>query len=135
MSFRKIPALVLIACLLLATLSGCVAEGGGTEGGGVQSIIMLVAVVGIFYFFAIRPESKRKKKAQEMRNSISAGDNIVTIGGIIGKVVFVSDDKITYETGADRVRVEAMKWCVSDNRGRGASEKLESSEETLEGKE
>jgi len=76
-------------------------------------IIILVAMVGIFYFFMIRPESKKKKKLAEMRESLSVGDSITTIGGMLGKVVSVDGDKITFETSEDRVRVQIAKWGIS----------------------
>ena len=76
-------------------------------------ILMVVVMVGIFYFFMIRPENKKKKKLAEMRNSLAVGDSITTIGGIIGKVVSISDEKITFETSEDRVRVQVAKWAVS----------------------
>ena len=80
--------------------------------GGMSSILFLVI---IFYFFLIRPENKRKKKLTEMRNNISIGDEIVTIGGIMGKVVQVTEDTITFETGEDRVRMQVTKWAISSN--------------------
>ena len=76
-------------------------------------IIMIVAMVAIFYFFMIRPESKKKKKLAEMRSKLSVGDTITTIGGIIGKVVSIDNEKITFETSEDRVRVQVAKWAVS----------------------
>ncbi|MCL2628624.1 MAG: preprotein translocase subunit YajC [Oscillospiraceae bacterium] len=76
-------------------------------------IIMIVAMIAIFYFFMIRPESKKKKKLAEMRASLSVGDTITTIGGILGKVVSVDDEKITFETSEDRVRVQVAKWAIS----------------------
>lgn len=82
-------------------------------GGGASMIIMLVAMFAIFYFLIIRPENKRKKKTEEMRNSLSLGDEIVTIGGLTGKVVQVTEDTITFETGEDRVRIQAKKWAIS----------------------
>ena len=81
--------------------------------GGYEMIIMIVVMVGIFYFFMIRPENKKKKKLAEMRSSLSTGDTITTIGGIFGKVVAVADDKITFETGEDRVRIQVAKWAIS----------------------
>jgi len=76
-------------------------------------IIMVVVMIAIFYFFMIRPENKKKKKLAEMRNSLTKGDTITTIGGIFGKVVDVTDDKITFETGEDRVRIQVAKWAIS----------------------
>lgn len=82
-------------------------------GDSTSMIIMVVAMVAIFYFFMIRPENKKKKKLAEMRESLSVGDTITTIGGIFGKVVSVDEDKITFETSEDRVRVQIAKWAVS----------------------
>ena len=76
-------------------------------------IIMIVAMVAIFYFFMIRPESKKKKKLAEMRESLSVGDTITSIGGIYGKVVNIDGDKITFETSEDRVRIQIAKWGIS----------------------
>ncbi len=79
------------------------------------TIFMLLAMVGIFYFMMIRPENKRKKEAEEMRSALKVGDKIVTIGGIVGVVVDVKEDKFVIETSADRVRVEFQKWALSTN--------------------
>ena len=81
--------------------------------GGIEMIIMIVVMVGIFYFFMIRPENKKKKRLKEMRDSLTTGDTITTIGGIFGKVVAVSDEKITFETGEDRVRIQVARWAIS----------------------
>ena len=82
---------------------------------GMSSIVMMVAMIAIFYFLLIRPENKRKKKAEEMRNSIKKGDTITTIGGIIGRVVHVTETSLVIETSDDRVRMEIAKWAVSTN--------------------
>ena len=81
------------------------AETASAAAGGSSMIIMLVAMFAIFYFLIIRPENKKKKKAEEMRSSLSLGDEITTIGGITGKIVQVTEDTITFETGEDRVRL------------------------------
>ena len=78
-------------------------------------ILMMVIMVVVFYFFLIRPENKKKKEAAEMRNALKVGDNITTIGGIVGKIVRVSDETIVIETSEDRVRMELAKWAVSTN--------------------
>ena len=86
----------------------------GAAGMG-SSMIMLIAMLGVFYFMLIRPENKRKKEAEQMRSAVKNGDKIVTIGGICGTVVNVKEDKIVIETGADQVRVEFAKWAISSN--------------------
>lgn len=86
----------------------------GTNGGnGLTTIIMFVVLIAVFYLFLIRPESKKKKKLQEMRNSLGVGDTITTIGGIVGKIVNVNGELITFETGEDRVRLQVTKWAIS----------------------
>lgn len=84
-------------------------------GGGASTIIMLVVMVAVFYFMLIRPENKRKKEAEQMRSNVKVGDMVTTIGGIVGKVVNVKDDKFVIETSADMVRVEFAKWALSTN--------------------
>lgn len=82
-------------------------------GSGMSMIFMLVAMFAIFYFLIIRPENKKKKKTEEMRSSLSLGDGITTIGGITGKIVQITEDTITFETGEDRVRLQVKKWAIS----------------------
>ncbi len=79
----------------------------------ISSLVMIVAMVAIFYFMLIRPENKRKKQAAEMRNSLAVGDEVTTIGGIVGTICAVKNNSIVIETGADRVRIEMMKWAIS----------------------
>ena len=90
-----------------------------------SSIIMLVAMLAIFYFMLIRPENKRKKEAEQMRSSVKTGDKIVTIGGITGTVVNVKDSRIVIETGADQVRIELEKWAISTNETAAEAAKAE----------
>ena len=78
-----------------------------------ESMIMIVALMAVMYFFMIRPENKRKKQAQNMRDSLKKGDMITTIGGIVGKIVMVNPNTIVIETSDDRVRMELTKWAVS----------------------
>ena len=63
-----------------------------------ESMIMIVALMAVMYFFMIRPENKRKKQAQNMRDSLKKGDMITTIGGIVGKIVMVNPNTIVIET-------------------------------------
>ena len=94
-------------------------------GGGATSLIMIVAMMAVFYFLMIRPENKRKKEAEQMRSSVKTGDVITTIGGIIGTVVSVKDDKFVMETSADQVRIELAKWAISSNETAAAAAKAE----------
>ena len=80
---------------------------------GMSSIVMLVLMFALMYFLMIRPEKKRKQKAEEMRNSLKKGDIITSIGGIVGKIVTVKENTIIIETSDDRVRMELTKWAVS----------------------
>ncbi len=89
------------------------ADAPTAAGGGLSMIIMLVVMFAIMYFMVIRPENKKKKKAEDMRNSLSLGDEITTIGGITGKIVQITEDTITFETGEDRVRIQTKKWAIS----------------------
>ena len=89
------------------------ADSTGAAGGGASMILMFVVLIAVFYFFMIRPENKRKKQAQNMRDSLKKGDMITTIGGIVGKIVMVNPNTIVIETSDDRVRMELTKWAVS----------------------
>ena len=90
---------------------------GTTQATGDASsfLIMIVLMIAVFYFMLIRPEKKRKKEAENLRSSLKNGDIIITIGGIVGTVVDVKEDRFVIETGADRVRLELMKWALSTN--------------------
>ena len=115
MKLKKLITCILVLCVAMLVFAGCAAAGttaaaDGTSGAGTFTMLIpMVLIFVIFYFLMIRPENKRKKKAQEMRDSIAVGDKITTIGGMIGKVVHVADDRITFETGEDRVRIEVTK--------------------------
>lgn len=87
-----------------------------------STIIMLVLMFAMLYFFMIRPENKRKKEAQNMRDSLAVGDQITTIGGITGTICAVKENTIVIETGADRVRIEFTKWAVSSKGTQAAAE-------------
>ena len=99
---------------MLLFLEDAVQQTSGTES-LLSMLPMLLIMFGIFYFVLIRPENKRKKEAENMRSNVKVGDKITTIGGIIGTVVSVKEDKIVLETGADQVRIEMAKWGISTN--------------------
>ena len=115
------------------TLFGFSATGG--SGGGMITMILLYGlIIAVFYFILIRPQSKQKKKEEEMRNTLEVGDTIVTIGGIIGRVVSIKDDDIVIETGADRNKVKIKKWAIGSNETRRNAQKAEERKEGSEKK-
>lgn len=77
-----------------------------------SSMLPMLLLIGVFYFMLIRPESKKKKDAAKMRDELAVGDEITTIGGIVGTVCAVKEESIVLETSADRVRIEFTKWAV-----------------------
>lgn len=86
------------------------------KGGNMTMIIMLVVMFGAMYFLMLRPQKKRQKEEQEMRDNVQIGDEVVTIGGICGRVITVKDDDtIVVETGADRAKVKFKKWAIQQN--------------------
>ncbi len=99
-----------------------------------STIIMLIVMVAVMYFLMIRPENKRKKKAQEMRDNLKKGDVITSIGGIVGRIVFVNKDTIVIETSDDRVRMELTKWAVSSVGVQSSEQPEEKKEEKTEEK-
>ena len=117
--FARALALVLSAVMMVCLFAGCAtttdasADGTASSGGSWSMIIMIVLMIAVFYFFLIRPENKKKKAAEEMRSNLSVGDQITTIGGIIGRIVQVKGESIVFETSEDRVRMEVTKWAVS----------------------
>ena len=130
--FRRLSVVVMTAL----AFSGCSMADAAASGDAAamqrnsmySSIFMLVVFFAFMYFFMFRPEKKRKQQAQQMRDSIEVGDKITTIGGMVGRVVHVTSDTITFETSEDRVRVEIAKWGVSRNDGKGSKEKSDSEE-------
>ena len=98
-------------------------QAAGTEGemagGGavlmIAQLLPLVLVFVVFYFMLIRPQKKRDKEVQKMRSSLEVGDEIVTSGGIIGRVVSLKEDTIVIETGSDRSKLRIARWAVQSN--------------------
>ena len=88
---------------------------GGATGSSASMIIILLLIFVLMWFFMIRPEKKKQKKIEAGRNALSVGDEIVTIGGVMGTIVHITEDDITIETSEDKVRVQFKKWAVSSN--------------------
>ncbi len=81
----------------------------------VAMLIPLGLMVVFFYFFLIRPEKKRSKEMQDMLNNIQVADEVVTNGGIIGRVVSVKEDTVLLETGSDRTKIRILKQAIAKN--------------------
>lgn len=89
------------------------------SGNGTMTMILqfglIALMIVVMYFILIRPQRKKQKEEAKMRDNLQVGDEIVTIGGIVGKVVSMKEDSILIETGADRDKVRIMKWAVQTN--------------------
>ena len=102
--------------ILLSLGSSAAASGQGQGANSYTMIIMMVAIFAIMYFVTIRPQKKRQKEEQEMRNSLEIGDEIITIGGIVGRVVTIREEDLVIETGADRNKMTIQRWAVNTNK-------------------
>lgn len=100
---------------LLAQSTGTAANSATGKQSPVSMIILMVVLFGAMYFFTIRPQKKKQQQEQQMRDAISVGDEITTIGGIMGRVVTVKEDSLVIETGADRNKMKIARWAVSTN--------------------
>lgn len=83
--------------------------------GSFQMIILIVSLFVGMYFLMIRPQKKQQKKEQEIRENTQVGDEITTIGGIVGKVVTVKEDSLIIETGADKNKMKITRWAIQTN--------------------
>ena len=83
--------------------------------GSSSMIFMLVGMFALMYFMTIRPQKKRQKEEQEMRNAVEVGDEITTIGGICGRIVTVKEDRLIIETGSDKNKLTITRWAVQAN--------------------
>ena len=88
---------------------------GGNQTPGWLSIVMLVGMVVLMYFMLIRPQRKQQKKEKEMRDNLQIGDEIVTIGGICGRVVSLKEDSLVIESSGDRTKIQMQRSSISQN--------------------
>lgn len=86
-----------------------------TAGSLISLVVSIVLFIGIFYFLIIRPEKKRTKQMQEMLNNIQVADEVITNGGIIGRVLSVKEDTVLIETGSDRTKIRVVKSAIAKN--------------------
>ncbi len=82
--------------------------------GGYSTLILLGVMLVALYFFMIRPQRKKEKQATELRNSIEIGDEVTTIGGIVGRVVNVKEDTFVLETAGERSRMRFKRWAIQE---------------------
>ncbi|MBO5935499.1 MAG: preprotein translocase subunit YajC [Clostridia bacterium] len=85
------------------------------QGNQWTTILLMAALFGVMYFVMIRPQKKKQKEEQQMRDAIQIGDEITTIGGICGRVVTVKEDSLVIETGADRTKMKITRWAIQTN--------------------
>ena len=78
----------------------------------IMTVIIFAAMIAILYFFMIRPQRKEEKKQNEMRNNLEVGDEITTIGGIIGKIISIKDETLVLETTGERTKIRIFKSAV-----------------------
>ena len=94
------------------------ASGSGSGGGSanpISSFLPIIMIVGLFvvlYFFTIRPQKKQEKKDAAMRDALQVGDEVTTIGGIIGKVVSVKGETFVLETTKDKTKIRFLKGAI-----------------------
>ena len=98
--------------LMLLDASTTTTGGNGNDLSGLLSLLIFPLLLVIMYFFMIRPQRKQEKEAAAMRDSLSVGDEITTIGGIIGRVINVKDDTFVLETTRDRTRIRFERSAI-----------------------
>ena len=84
----------------------------GGVGSTIMTVVMIVAMIALFYFFMYRPQKKQEKETKSMRDNLQVGDEITTIGGIIGKIVSIKEETLLLETGRDKVSIRILKSAV-----------------------
>ena len=81
--------------------------------GTAAQFLPLVLLVFLMYFLLIRPQKRREKETAAMRNSVRVGDEVITIGGLKGRIVKTRDESLVIEVGADKIKFEIMRWAIS----------------------
>ncbi len=87
---------------------------GGLFSSGGSMILMLVVMGAALYFLMFRPQKKREQQQKDMRNSITVGDEVTTIGGVVGRVVSIKEDTFVIETAGDRSRMRFKRWAIQE---------------------
>ena len=119
---------------MLQFLLDTTTAGNGDAGSPWLSIGMMVVIVLIFYFLIIRPSRKQQKEEAAMRSALEVGDEVTTIGGIIGEIVSMKEDTITIETSKAGTKIRFLKSAVRSVDVRAADKNAPQVEETTENK-
>jgi preprotein translocase subunit YajC len=106
-------SLALSGCMPMGQAAGSPDDVPQDSTSGLMSFLPLVLIIVVFYFILIRPQNKKNKQVQQMRDSIKRGDWVTTIGGLRGRIVRIREDMITIEIGSDKVKLDIMKWGIS----------------------
>ncbi len=101
--------------MMLETASASTAEGAAASNpwSMLMTFVPLILIFVVFYFLLIRPQKKREKATSEMRNNVQVGDEVVTQGGIVGRVVSIKEDNIVVETGSERSKIRIKRWAIA----------------------
>ena len=113
MKIMKKNIILAVAAVMLMPASAFATAGAAPAGGSWLSIVMLIALFAFMYFVMIRPQQKKEKELKAMRDSLKVGDEVVTIGGIYGKIIKVKEDRVTLACGAALTKLEFAKWAIS----------------------
>ena len=87
-------------------------DGTQTTGSMWPTLLMIGGLVLVFYFFMIRPQKKQERRDAEMRDALAVGDEVTTIGGIIGKVISIKEETFVLETTKDRTKIRFLKGAI-----------------------
>ncbi len=117
-------------CMGLGQTAATGADGEAAKQSPVMMFVIMGVMVVAMYFLTIRPQKKKQKEEQQLRDSVQIGDEITTIGGIVGRIVTVKDDSIVIETGADRTKMKLMRWAIQTNNT--GNERAEAEKKALE---
>ena len=106
-------SLALTGCMPMGPSAGSPDDVPQDSTSGLMSFLPLILIIVVFYFILIRPQNKKNKQVQQMRDSIKRGDWVTTIGGFRGRIVRIREDYLTIEVGSDKVKLDIMKWGIS----------------------
>ena len=96
----------------MGSILSCSSAAASSGGSGWVTLILIAVMFVVLYFFMIRPQKKQERETAAMRNNLQVGDEITTIGGIIGKIISIKDETVMIETGHDRTKIRILKTAV-----------------------